>query len=145
MLGGCLSGSMYPLKADVLKKIRTKDDNTGQIKYTWVVSITISCAISPFVSTSFKAQPTNEVFTELYDKVQYLKMKTSVGLARDVRVTNIRNGVTGEVLYKEFELAGNPATNYNAMGSAALLDPFGAIIQYDTLLQRASDQSDANV
>lgn len=144
MIGGCLSGALYPLKADVLKKVRDKDENTGQIKYTWIISKSIDCAISPFVSTSFKAQPTNEIFTEIYDKVQYLKMKTSEGLSRDLRITNIR-GADGEVIYKEFELAGQPATNYNTMGSAALLDPFGAVIQYDTLLQRASDQSDANV
>lgn len=136
---------MYPLKADVLKKIRTTDENTGQIISRWAFLHTIDCTISPFVSTSFKAQPTNESFREEYDKIQYIKMKTSMGLGREVRITNIRNAATGQVIYKEFELSGQPATSFNAMGSAAILDPFGTVIQYDTLLERASDQSDVNV
>lgn len=144
MLGGCLSSAIYPLKADVQKKVRVVDENTGQTKSTWVYQKTIDCQISPFVSTSFKAQPTNEVFNEVYEKVQYLKMKTAMGLPRDVRITNIRDG-KGQVIYKEFELSGNPPTNYNTMGSAAILDPFGSVIQYDTLLQRATDQSDSSV
>jgi hypothetical protein len=145
MLGGCLSSALYPLKADVLKKVRVVDENTGQIKATWTFLETIDCAISPFVSTSFKAQPTNETFRQEYENVEYIKMKTSMGLGREVRITNIRNATSGEIVYKEFELAGNPATNFNTMGSAAILDPFGEVIQYDTLLQRASDQSDINV
>jgi hypothetical protein len=143
LLGGCLTSAMYPLEADVYKKVRTLDSNTGQMKYRWTFQKTIACAISPFVSTSFKAQPTNESFGEEYEKIQYIKMKTSAGLARDIRITNIRNNT--EVIYKEFELSGQPATSYNAMGSQAIIDPFGSVVQYDTLLQRASDQSDISV
>lgn len=145
MLGGCLSEAMYPLKADLLKKVRTTDPNTGQIKSKWTFLRSIDCSVSPFVSTSFKAQPTNEVFREEYEKVQYIKLKTSVGLGREVRITNIRNNTTGILIYKEFELSGQPATSFNTMGSAAIIDPFGNVIQYDTLLQRASDQGDINV
>jgi hypothetical protein len=145
MIGGCLNSAMYPMLADVQRKSRVVDQNTGQLISTWVKLKEIECTISPFVSTSFKAQPTNEVFREEYEKVQYIKMKSAVPLGRDMRVTNIRNADTDVVIYKEFELAGQPATNFNTMGSAALLDPFGNVIQYDTLLQRASDQSDSDV
>lgn len=136
---------MYPLAADILRKVRTLDENTGQLKYSWTFQESIACTISPFVSTSFKAQPTNEAFTEQYDKIEYIKMKTSMGLPRDVRITNIRNGDSNQVIYKEFELSGQPSTKFNTMGSAAIIDPFGQVIQYDTLLQRASDQSDNSV
>lgn len=135
---------MYPLKADVQRKVRTADDNTGQMQSTWVFLKTIDCTISPFVSTSFKAQPTNESYREEYEKIKYIKMKTSDPLSEAVRVTNIRNGL-GEVIYREHQLSGQPPTNYNSQGSAALLDPFGNVIQYDTLLVRASDQSDSDV
>lgn len=142
MLGGCLSSALYPLKADLQKKVRTVDENTGQITSRWAFLEVIDCAVSPFVSTSFKAQPTNEAFREEYEKIQYIKLKTAEGLGRDLRITNIRNGSTGEIIYKEFELSGEPPTSFNTMGSAAILDPFGQVVQYDTLLQRASDQSD---
>jgi|ERR1044072_131602 hypothetical protein len=145
MLGGCLTGAMYPLLADVQKKVRQVDENTGQIKSTWAFKETIHCTISPFVSTSFKTQPTNESYREEYEKIKYIKMKSAEPLPEDVRVTNIRNEKTGEVIYREHQLAGQPATNYNTQGSAALLDPFGGVIQYDTLLVRASDQSDSSV
>ena len=127
---------------DIYKKSRVVDPNTGQIKYSWSFDKAIEAQISPFVSTSFKTQPTSESFREEYDKTVYLKLKTTVNIGRSVRVTNIRNADTGQVIYVEVELAGSPATNFNAEGSSPLLDPFGKIIQYDTLLVRASDQSD---
>ena len=145
MQGGCLDSDIYSMKADVQRKVRQVDPNTGQMKLKWSFLQTIDCTISPFVSTSFKAQPTNETFREEYEQVEYIKMKTPVPLGRQLRITNIRNATTGEVIYKEFELSGQPATNFNTMGSAAIIDPFGEVIQYDTLLQRASDQSDSDV
>jgi hypothetical protein len=145
MQGGCLSAAIYPLTADILKKVRTTDQNTGQIKSKWTFLKSIDCAVTPFVSTSFKAQPTNETFREEYEKVQYIKLKTQIGLGRELRITNIRNTKTGQIIYKEFELSGQPATSFNTMGSAAIMDPFGVVMQYDTLLQRASDQSDISV
>lgn len=136
---------MYPMLADVQRKVRQADPNTGQIEYKWTFVKTIECTISPFVSTSFKAQPTNESFREVYEKIQYIKMKSATPLPEDVRVTNIRNAQSGEIIYKEYQLSGSPPTNYNTMGSAPLIDPFGSPVQYDTLLQRASDQSDSDV
>jgi hypothetical protein len=144
VLGGCLSSALYPLKVDVYKKTRSVDEDTGQTNYRWTYQKTIDAQISPFVSTSFKAQPTNETFREIYDKVEYIKMKTPIPISRDVRVTNIRK-TDGQVIYREFELSGFPPTHFNTMGTAPILDPFGDVIQYDTLLQRASDQSDSDV
>ena|ERR1044072_9167886 len=141
MIGGCLSSSMYPLTAEIWTKKRIINQDTGQTTYKWQFWKEIPCAISSFVSTSFKAQPTNESFREEYDKIQYLKMKTDFNVGRNVQITNIRNGA-GEVLYREVELKGAPPTRYNAQGSAPMQDPFGSVVQYDTLLVRASDQSD---
>jgi hypothetical protein len=147
MLGGCLSSAMYPLEADLYTKKRTVNPNTGQSVYTWQLWKTIRCAISPFVSTSFKTQPTNESFREEYDKITYLKLKTpaNMNVGRNAQVTNIRNANTQEVLYREVEIAGSPATIFNTQGSSPQLNPFGEIIQYDTLIIRASDQSDVTV
>lgn len=145
MIGGCLSSAIYTLEADIYTKKRTVDSNTGQTIYKWQFWKTIDCVVDPFVSTSFKTQPINEYFREEYESLAYIKLKTSEELGRSVRVTNIRNKKTQVVVYREIELNGKPATNFNAQGSSPIPDPFGGIIQYDTLLIRATDQSDINV
>lgn len=140
MLGGCIR-SIYSLEADVYLKVRVPDGKTGQIKDQWKLWKTVGCNITPFVSTSFKAQGTSEMFGEEYDKLSYLTMKTSVDLGRNARVTNIRNKYNQQVIYKEIELQGAPPTWYNCNGSAPITDPFGLIVRYDTLINRATDQS----
>lgn len=141
MIGGCFIGA-YPFQADLMSKKRINDVNTGQIKYIWQLWKVIDCSIAPFTSTSFKAQGSNETFGQMYENIGYLKMKTRINPGRNVQVTNIRNKATQIPVYVEMELKNAPPTWYNSQGSSPLLDPFGRIIQYDTLLVRAEVQGD---
>jgi len=67
-------------------------------------------------------------------------MKTSINLGRNLQVTNIREKATQKVIYVEQELKNAPPSWYNAQGSDPELDPFGRVIQYDTLLVHAGVQ-----
>jgi len=145
MIGGCIISASYPFYADIYTKVRTKDETTGQIIYKWQLWKTIDCLVSPFTSTSFKAQGTNELFDEIYLKQSYLKMLTSENLGRNVQITNIRDKKTGDPVYYEIELRNSPPTWYNSNGSSPVLDPFGRIIQWDTLITRAEQQGEINV
>lgn len=139
MLGGCFGSAAYSLKADVWTKKRVIS-STGQISYSWQFWKTISCSVSSFSSTSFKAQGVNETFGELYEKMAYATMKTKEDIGRDVQITNIRNK-TG-VVYREIELKNSPPTWFNTHGSNPKTDPFGSIVEYETLLSRASEQGE---
>lgn len=142
MIGGCIISASYPFFADVYTKVRTTDDTTGQIMYKWELWKTIDCLVSPFTSTSFKAQGTTELFQEKYHKQSYLKMLTGENLGRNVQITNIRQKTTGEVVYSEIEMRGNPPTWYNSNGSSPILDPFGRVVQWDSLITRAEQQGE---
>lgn len=141
MIGGCISSAHLIHSADIYKKVRTSSPS-GQITLSWVFDKTIACFASPFISTSFKAQGTSELFGESYESIGYLNLKTKIDLGRSVRVTNIRNTKTGVVIYKEVELKNNPPTWYNSQGSSPVNDPFGGILEYNTLLIRAESQGD---
>jgi len=141
MIGGCLISAGYPFIADVYRKHRVKG-KSGAIQYSWIYDRTVSCSVNSFQSTSFKAQGTNEQFADRYDKQSYLKMLSPENIGNDTRVYNVRSSSSGEVIYYEYDLKGKPATWYNSSGSAPVLDPFGRIIQWDTLLNRAEAQGD---
>ncbi len=141
MIGGCIISAGYPFLADIYKKHRVKEAS-GAIQSSWSFDRTVSCSVNSFQSTSFKAQGTNEQFGERYDKQSFLKMLTPENIGNSTRVFNIRSAGTGELIYYEFDLKGKPATWYNSNGSAPVLDPFGRIIQWDTLINRAEAQGD---
>jgi hypothetical protein len=141
-LGGCITSGTYSFQADLYTKRRTPDSTTGQLKTVWQKWQTVDCLVSPFTSTSFKAQGANEVFAEVYEYLNYLKIKTSIDLGRNLQVTNIRNKLTQVSVYVEKELKGSPPTWYNTQGSSPIIDPFGRVIQYDTLLVRAEEQGE---
>jgi hypothetical protein len=146
MIGGCFLSAGYAFYADVYTKRRTVDDATGEIGYKWQLWKTVDCLVSPFTSTSFKAQGTTETFGDVYEKKSYLKMLTKENIGRNVQVTNIRQKSTDELVYYEVELRAGPATWYNSSGSSPVLDPFGRIIEWDTLIHRADEQGEkANV
>lgn len=140
MIGGCILSSVYTLQADLMTKKRNIDTATGQIDYVWELWKSIDCLVSPFTSTSFKAQGAGETFGPNYEYVNYLRMKTPMNLGRNLQVTNIREKRTQKIIYVEQELKGAPPSWYNTQGSDPELDPFGRVIQYDTVLVRAEVQ-----
>ena len=140
MIGGCLTSSAFPYDIDLYSKVRSVDPNTGQIKDKWVFWKTIKCRVRAFKSTSYNAQGTNELFEDVYVKQNYLKLFTKEPLPRDIQVHNIRNADDQKVIFAEWELAGHPATWFNTNGSAPVIGPFGEVIEYDTMIERATEQ-----
>lgn len=142
MIGGCFLSAGYAFEADIYAKARDLDDRTGQVESKWKLWKTVDCLVTPFTSTSFKAQGTTEVFDDFYEKQSYLKMLTKENIGRNVQITNIRSKETGEVIYVEVELRDSPPTWYNSNGSSPVLDPFGRVVEWDTLIQRAEEQGE---
>jgi hypothetical protein len=142
MIGGCFLSAGYAFEADIYTKRRIRDNATGQLESKWQLWKTVDCMVSPFVSTSFKAQGTTESFGEMYDKQSYLNMVCKENLGRNVQITNIRNKTTGAVVYTEIEQRDAPPTWYNSMGSSPVLDPFGGIVEWSTLIERAQEQGE---
>lgn len=145
MLGGCIFSIRYTMTAKIYKKI-AQQNNSGQIKYKWVVNTSIGdegvikCLITPFKSNSFSRQGIGQVFAESFLSFDYLKMQSEYNIPASNQITEIRSINDGTIIYKEMDLAGNPQTWYNTSGSSPVIDPFGAITEYNTLLARAEQQ-----
>jgi len=141
MIGGCIISAAYPFKADLYVKKRTLKQS-GQIDYKWQFTKTVDCLVSPYLSTSFRLQGIAEKFGEEYQKLSFLKMLSGAEIGEDYQITNIRNKVTQEVIYKELELKTSPPTWFENGGSTPILDPFGRVLQYENLLTRAETQGE---
>lgn len=86
---------------------------------------------------------TTERFSDVYQNVDYVKatFPKSVSITKRDRVTNIRVKRTGEVPWREEEMNSYPPTIFNVMGVTPVLDPFGTLLEYAVLLERAEIQS----
>lgn len=85
---------------------------------------------------------TTERFQDEYLNIDYVKatFPKGVSITKRDRITNIRNS-KGELLWKEEEANGHPATIFNVMGVTPVMDPFGNFLEQAVLLERAEVQS----
>lgn len=144
MIGGCLFSTRYTMTAEVWKKVRTVGSSNA-IKYSWQLDTTVGdqgvivCLVTPFLSDSFTRQGTGEVFGQNYLNTDFLKLMSNYNISRSAQIHNIKDS-QGNVVYKELDFSGDPATWYNSSGSAPVIGPFGEIVEYQTLLSRAEQQ-----
>lgn len=84
---------------------------------------------------------TTERYSAVLDQVDYIQaiFPKGINVTNRDQVTNIRNK-WGEVIWKEEQMPGAPATVFNVMGVIPTTDPFGNIMDMHVLLQRAEVQ-----
>lgn len=84
---------------------------------------------------------TTERFTDEYESVDWVRavFPKDVRISKRDRVYNIRNARTGELLWWEEEVYGNPPTTFNVMGVTPVLF-LGQLIEQSVLLERAQVQ-----
>lgn len=84
---------------------------------------------------------TTERYAAVLDQVDFVQATFPAGTnitSRDV-VTNIRNK-WGEIIWKEEQMQGQPATTFEVTGVIPTTDPFGHIMDYHVLLKRSEVQ-----
>lgn len=143
MLFGCLLSSRYAFKADVYKKTITSTPS-GQQKTKWILEKTIVCYAQSILEGGLRSIGTSEKFDEKYYNIDWVKMTSKVPLRRGDRVTNIRSINSDQPIWVEEELRGSPATWFDSKGSAPINDPFGRVVEYQTLLQRTEVQGNGS-
>lgn len=144
LVGGCLFSTKYTMTAEVYKKERIVGKSSS-IKANWILDTTIgtngviNCLVVPYLSDSFTRQGTGETFGDKYLSIDFLQLSSGINISRSAQIFNIKDA-TGNIIYKEIDFQGAPATWYNSSGSAPVIGPFGEIIEYQTLLSRAEQQ-----
>lgn len=93
------------------------------------------------IDGGIRVSGTTERYSTVLETVDYVTatFPKNVNVTLRDRVTNIRNNF-GEVIWKEEQIPGAPATVFNVQGLTPIMDPWGHLLEYQTLLQRAEVQ-----
>lgn len=146
-----------------------QDPDSGAIEKTWVGVVPddpttpdidessadyqlagVPCEIRGIMDGGIRVAGTTQRFSDIYENVEWVKGTFGVGvdIAKGDRVTNIRNQ-NGVLIWRNEENRGvgqaNGATVFNVMGVTPVLDPFGQLMEWSALMQRAEVQSEVAV
>lgn len=101
------------------------------------------CQARPVITGGLNSQGTSQRWTTKgsYENVEYVELYIPKGVVvtkRD-RVTNIKDS-RGRVIWREEEHGNLKPTVFSVRGVAPSLDPFGSVVEYFALLERAEIQ-----
>jgi hypothetical protein len=139
----CLLSARYVHEVDIWKKTMVKN-KANQLISTWIKDKTIDCFVEPVIEGGLRSLATTEVFNVRYYNTDWVKITSKTPLRRTDKVTNIRPKGTSSPIWVEEELNGTPATWFNSNGSTPLPDPFGRVVEYRSMLERAEVQGSGN-
>lgn len=99
------------------------------------------CLARGIIDGGIRVAGTTERFSEIYENVDYVRMwlPGNIRISRRDRITNIRD-VRGNIIWVEEEEPSSPPTIFNVVGVTPIVDPFGRLIEYQTLLERVQIQ-----
>lgn len=169
-LKGCLTSGKFTMLATILRQnfatadapVNTgayyevqQDPISGAVKRNWVASdpdvvtvVTedIPCMVEGIVDGGIRVAGTTERFSNVYENIDWARMTfpKNVMISKRDRITNVRNALTGEIIWKEEELStlnsgqySSPATTFDVLGVTPITNPYGQVTEYVALLQRA--------
>jgi hypothetical protein len=129
-----------------------QDPETGDIIRVWVPdedadepgnqSLVINCIVRGVTNGGIRVAGTTQRYSEVYENIDWatLAFPKKYILSKRDRITNVTNA-KGELIWKEEEIEGAPATVFIVMGVTPVVDPFGNHIENTALIQRAQVQS----
>ena len=133
----CLAAAGYTMKADVWGQVNSIDPSTNETVREWRFLKTIKCKVVPYTDGGIHGAGTGEKFDDLYTNQDYARLRSSQGLLKRQRITNIRNARTNVVLWADEESDDTP-TMFNVDGSIPITNPLsGGINEYLSMLSRA--------
>lgn len=161
----CLLSARFNMRATVLRQAGTnpqenpgghwetqQDPETGDIIRVWVAdedadepgnqTLVINCIIRGVTNGGIRVAGTTQRYSEVYENIDWatLAFPRKYTLSKRDRITNVTNA-KGDLIWKEEEIEGAPATVFIVMGVTPVVDPFGNHIENTALIQRASVQS----
>lgn len=130
----------------------TQDSDSGAIIRVWVADdpntstseggiIGVPCLFRGIIDGGIRVAGTTERFSEIYENIDWAKMTfpANVNLTKRDRITNVRD-ISGNILWREEEIDGSPATVFEVRGITPIINPFGRHVENMALLERAEVQ-----
>lgn len=136
--------------------VEKQDPETGDIIRVWVPATddpstpvdeatkyaNVPCVIRGVVDGGIRVAGTTQRFSEIYENVDWARLwfPPFYVITKHDRITNIRDRSTGEIMWKEEEIDGSPATTFSVKGVTPTQGPFGRHIENVALLERTEVQ-----
>jgi hypothetical protein len=128
--------------ADVIEQTRTQNA-AGQITREWDYdnpSEVISNYTRSILGGGIRVVGSTEDWDDEYMDINWAKLRTSTLVSKRHRITNIRDAITGETLWKQIDNDGNEsAIIFDVQGIQPVIDGFGSVVEYDVLLRGVQD------
>ena len=137
--------SIMNMNADIYKQQNFQDPGTGSISREWVYEKTIQCKVEPTKARGTSTKGDSKSFSlnqnaqAEYNEGLQIKLKSTELLSKRWRVSTIRSS-DNEQVFIEIDKYNQPDTIFEVMSSHAVLDPFGKISYYETILVRVQVQ-----
>lgn len=164
---GCLLKVRYDMYADILRQTgyepgagadgywdTRQDPDSGAFTRVWVqVDVdptttgtqleTIECAVRGVIDGGIRVAGTTERWADTYENVDWAKINfpSNVLISKRDRITNVRLKKTGQIIWTEEEMAGNPPTIFEVVGVTPVVAPVLGHAENVALLQRAEVQT----
>lgn len=163
----CLGSARFNMLVDVLKPDSSpeangqssngnwqyvQDPDSGAIVRVWVADdpdtpnseggiLAVPCLFRGVIDGGIRVAGTTERFSEIYENVDWAKMTfpASVNITKRDRITNVRDW-KGNIIWREEEMDGSPATVFEVRGITPIINPFGRHVENIALLERAEVQ-----
>lgn len=138
---GCITGSFFSMKADILDLQVSQDPNTRALVKAWVpVAVKVPVLIEPIKSISASERTSGKHFLDVYSENDLFNMSIGRRLSKRQRISNVRDS-DGNIILTELEVAGDPATEFEVIGETLVINPFGKVSQYSYMIGRVSVQN----
>jgi hypothetical protein len=135
-----LLDSMLSMTLDVYTQSNTQDVDTGNIKREWNYAKTIACTARPNISSSVRSSGyDSQKFNTKYFNGMSIEARTVDKLGLRQKVTNICDS-SNTPIYVEEDYPSSTPTVFEVISSKPMMDAFGSIIAYDSVLQRSENQ-----
>lgn len=135
-----LVDSILSMKMDVYRQLDLQDVDTGALVKEWIYYKTVDCSAKGVVSNSSSTR-TNSIQSHgsKYNNEEILQVRTSQRLTYREKVTNIRDSKNNPI-WIELNYPSDTPTVFEVVGSTPLVDPFGRVIAYNSVIKRSENQ-----
>lgn len=135
-----LIDSVLSMKMDVYKQTEKQDPDSGSIVKEWIYYKTVDCSAKGVVSNSSSTR-TNSIqsFGNKYNYEEILQVRTVGRLTFREKVTNIRDSKNNPI-WVELNYPSESPTVFEVIGSTPVIDGFGNIIAYNSVVKRSENQ-----
>ena len=145
MFNASFVASIMNMKADIYKQQNVQDPETGAVTREWVYKKTIQCKVEPIKVGGSSTRSDNKIYEKTaegaYTEKMQLKVKALELMSKRWRIENIRSSDNKSV-YIEIDKTDTPDTKFEVTSSHAVLDPFGRISYYESVVTRVQVQDD---